>query len=248
MCETVDEEFESTKDKIKAVREELKEGYSILKFLNNETDVVFKMPVKNNETYLYIFTDYIQYLIAIFDLSFHLVTVEIPYSEEKAYELACKIMVRCVELIGDKLKPLSLKMQTHLKKEKEPKQNLNYVQILHHLCVSIKWLSRGLSHQRDDEEKRELYSAIGEAKKTGQNCYDFFEDASKKHRPYYYDYVERWLDFIAKTYEYFENIAEKVDHMSMEHGYDGPLFAGQDLLEGKDKVEPYNVNNYSTFD
>lgn len=248
MCETVDEEFESFKDKIKAAREELKEGYSILKFLELETEEVFNMPIKNNDTYLYIFRDYIRYLMAVFDLSFHLVQVEIPFSQGKAYELSCKMMVHCQELIKDKLKPLAVQMQNHLKKEKEPKENLNYVQILHHLCVSVKWLSRGLSHQGDEEEKRDMYAAIGEAKKTGQNWYDFFEGASKKHRPFYYDYVERWLDFVATTYERFKDLAEKVDYMNMDHSYDGPVFTAQDLLEGKDPIQPYEVKHYSSFD
>lgn len=57
-------------------------------------------------------------------------------------------------------------------------------------------------------------------------------------------YVERWLNFVAKNYEYFKDFAEKLDFMSMESAYTGSTFEGDSLLEKKGPIEPSLVEEY----
>lgn len=59
------------------------------------------------------------------------------------------------------------------------------------------------------------------------------------------EYVERWLNFIAKNYEYFEDLAKNIDHMNMDSAYTGDRFDGDNLLEKKGKVEAYAVDGFS---
>lgn len=208
---------------------------------------MFKLPVNDGLLYGAMFEDYIKYLLGVFDVHFHMIQIEYPFEQQKAYELACKMMVHCSEVIDKTCKPGIMRMKGHLKKEKEPDLSLNYINILHHLCISIKWLARGLSHAKDEDEKTNCYSAINEAKTCAQRCYDFFENVTAAHQPYYYAYVERWMDYIANTFSHYKGLAENVDYITMETAYNGPLFESGNIMEKKDKIEPYSHEGYENF-
>ena len=89
-----------------------------------------------------------------------------------------------------------------------------------------------------------MYSAIGEAKSNGQNCYDFFEKYTEKKATYYMVYVERWLNYVANNYAHFKDMAEQLDFMSMEASYTGDTFESENLIEKKGPLEPYKVEEF----
>lgn len=242
----IDDDFDELKDRIKESWNHVKTGVSILKFLSTETHKTFNLAVKDSKLLINLFSDYNKYLLSVFDLQFHLTQVEYPFERKMAYELASKMMGHSVQLLESNVKPGIERLQHYLPKEKEPRLFYNYANILYNLCIAIKWLARGLNHAKE-EEKQEWYSAINQAKKTAQNWYDYLEDVTVSHKPYYYPYVERWLDYIAKTYEHYKEIAEKVDYANMDSAYSGPIFEAESVMEKKEKVAPYKLEGYDNF-
>jgi len=169
MCESNSSLYDNLKDKIKAACTEMKESVAMIKFLDQEHNDIFEMPVKDNKVYKELFRVHNNFLLAAFDIGFHQIQVEYPLDLQKAYELAAKMMGHNADMAVNSLKPAAITLQGLLKKEKEPKLFSNYANILQHLSISLKWLARGLSHQNDDDEKAMMYSAINEAKLSAQN-------------------------------------------------------------------------------
>jgi hypothetical protein len=213
-------------------------------FLMEKASDVFEMPIKDNDTYAGMFDQYNKYLLSVLDLHFHMIQVEYPFEKGMAYELASKMMNHCALVIETSIKPTLKNLMPFFKKEKELLNYYNYANILHNLMISIKWLARGLSHYNDEDEKSECYNAINEAKQSGQKCYDYFEDDNEKFHNYYYLYVERWMEYVAAVYEHMKDIADNVDYMSMEGTYDGPIFETVSVLEKKEKIPVYFLENY----
>lgn len=165
----------------------------------------FECPVKDNEELCEWLSMYNKYLFYLVDVNYHMIQIEYPIEQNKAYELAAKMCAHNQIIIEEKIKPTLEYLMSYFPKEKELKLNMKYVNIMHHLNVSLKWLCRGLNHWKA-EEKSLCYSAIHEAKENGQFCYDFFDDATDKTVTFYQTYVERWLNFVAKNYEHFKDL------------------------------------------
>lgn len=237
-----DDEEKELKDKVKEACNYIKEAVAMIRFWEQERQNALDNPIDKKDFLFSVFRDYNRYLNGIFDLTFHMIQVEYPF-EKKAYELAGKIWNHNAKFIEEEIKPTLKKIQSSFPKEKEITLNFNYLNILQHMSTSIKWLWRGLSHDQE-EENRDCYSAINESKNCGQNCYDYFEELSSGHRPFYYEYVERWMNYIAKIYEYYKDRAWKVDVMDMNSAYSGPLFESEGTMEKKEKIEPYVLEQY----
>ena len=242
MWGTSGDEYEDLKDRVKEACNHIKDSVSMIRFWEQERQNALDNPIDKKDFFFPIFRDYNRYLNGILDLTYHMIQVEYPF-EKKAYELAAKIWNHNAIIIEDEIKPTLKKIQGQFSKEKEIMLNLNFLNILQHMSTSIKWLCRGLSHDQE-QENRECYSAINESKNWGQNCYDFFEEITSGHKPYYYEYVERWMNYIAKLYEYYKERAWKVDVMDMNSSYTGPLFESEGTMEKKEKIKPYVLEQY----
>lgn len=215
----------------------------MVKFLTEQAPDVFSLPVSDNETYSDMLQMYNRYLFGVLDLHYHMIQIEYPFEKEMAYELASKMSNHCALLIKTTIKPILNSLRDFFKNEKEINNYYNYANVLYNLMLSIKWLSRGLNHYKV-EEKSNCYTAINEATKIGQNCYNSSEDDNEKFKNYYYRYVERWLEYVAAVYEHMKGIAEKVDFVSMEGIYDGPIFETDSVIEKKEKIPVYFLENY----
>lgn len=167
MCNDTGEEFEDTKMQIKEACNHIKTAISIVKFLSLNIPTVFALPIKDGKSFGPLFKDYNKYLFSIFDLHFHMIQVEYPFGKKMAYELAAKMMSHCSLIIEESVKPNIRTLQEYFKKDKEFDLFYTYSNILHTLCICLKWLARGLNHGKSDE-KEECYSAINEAKMIGQ--------------------------------------------------------------------------------
>ncbi|CAI2371911.1 unnamed protein product [Moneuplotes crassus] len=243
ICKTTDDDIEETKERIKESCGHIKEAVSIIKFLSLRIPEVFEFPIKDASTLSVMFKDYNKYLLSILDVHFHMIQVEYPFEKKMAYELASKMMSHCALMMEESVKPNLKSFREHYKKPKEIDLAYNYANILHNLCIALKWLARGLNHHKSGE-KESCYSAINEAKNIGQKCYDCFEDATSRAENYYFKYIERWLEYIAAVYDYFKGYADNVDYCSMESLYSGPIFEDINLLEKKEKIEPIEIENW----
>lgn len=244
ICDTTGDEYADLKERVKESCNKLKEAISRVAHLTEKCKRTFDLPVKNNEELLEMFSAYNKYLYYLIDLHYHMIQIEYPIEQKKAYELACKISTHNQLIIEEKLKPSMKTLCKLLPKDKELKWSLNYIDILHHMSVSLKWLCRGLNHYKA-EENNECYGAIKEAKNNGQNCYDYFEKYTDKNSTFYMAYVERWLDFVAKNYEFFKGIALNIDQMYIDQTYySGGTFDSDNLMEKKGPIEPFKVEEF----
>lgn len=246
ICGKTDDDIEESKERIKESCNHIRTSFSMVKFLTEQAPDVFSLPVKDNDTYSDMLQQYNLYLLAVLDLHYHMIQVEYPFEKEMAYELASKMTNHCALLIKTTIKPALNSLRSFFKDEKEINNYYNYVNVLSNLMLSIKWLSRGLNHYKI-EEKNNCYTAINEAKKIGQNCYDSSESDNEKFKCYYYRYIERWLEYMAQVYDHMKDIAEKVDFVSMEGLYDGPIFETESIIQKKDKIPVYFLENYEKY-
>ena len=242
MCKSEDE-FEESKERIKEAGNHLKSSMSIFRFLSLNNPIVFGLPVKDASHYSELFKNYNKYVCGIIDVHFNMIQAEYPFEKKMAYELASKLMSHWALILEETVKPNLRNVQESLKKDKEYAYSYDYANVLHNLCLSLKWLARGMNHDKQDE-KDLCYSAINESKNIGQKCYDWFEDATQMRDFYYFKYIQRWLDYVATIYDHFKGIADNVDFWTMETAYTGPLFEEVNLLEKNEKIEPFDVQNW----
>lgn len=64
---------------------------------------------------------------------------------------------------------------------------------------------------------------------------------------YYFKYIERWLEYVAKVYDHYKELAQNVDFLPMESLYSGPIFEEVNLVEKGEKIEPFEVENWDKF-
>mmetsp|Transcript_32743 Transcript_32743/g.29026 ORF Transcript_32743/g.29026 Transcript_32743/m.29026 type:complete len:172 (-) Transcript_32743:301-816(-) len=147
-----EDEFEESKERIKEAGNHIKTSISILKFLSLNIPIVFALPVKDAKIYAELFKDFNKYIFGILDIHYHMIQAEYPFEKQMAYELSSKLMNHCCTIMTESLKPCLRKVQESLTKDKEYNYSYAYINILHNLCISLKWLARGMNHAKQEEK------------------------------------------------------------------------------------------------
>lgn len=140
--DTENDDFGELKDRVKESWNLLKESLKRVAHLKEKCKRTFETPIKNSDElydvfkgnqisdFLYsfvLFLEYNNYLYSLLDMHYHMIQIEYPIDQKKAFELAAKISHHNQTIIEEKLKPSAKNLCKMLPKDKELSWNKNYI-------------------------------------------------------------------------------------------------------------------------